>query len=135
MVEKLNAKKDLIEGSSTNLPVAGQGEAMSELVGTIIDPKNCRQFAHLKSDSERHMLAIGDAYAMARDEFDVDGFYRNLFENMFVLSATVPNRREGVGIRSEEVQNIGVGQLNRAFALDLAEIKSGGSNRELKDVV
>ena len=128
-VAKLREKKSFIEGSQTNIPITGSNQSLAEVFDRFLDPGNCRQLSNI-SLRERPYAAITDAYSYARDEFDVDGFLRGLTMNMFILSSS------NEGERSKQLQNIAVGQMNRDFAVELANIRSGsGENKELKDVI
>lgn len=126
-LDKIKEKKSFIEGSQQNLPVNSQGEILNEVFDRFLSVSNCRQLSFLRRD-ERGIAAILDAYANCRDEYDIDGFMMILSQNMFILSSAEN------GMRSEQLQNIAVGQMNRNFALELAEIRSGEGNKELKDV-
>lgn len=127
-LDVLKSKKSFIEGSQTNIPVTNSNEALSEVIDRFLDVKNVRQLSVLQKRERAH-AAILDAYSFAKDEYDVGGFLDMLVQNMFMLSSSVE------GQRSAQLQNIAVGQMNREYALELARIRSGEGNKELKDVV
>lgn len=126
-VDKIG-KRSLVEGSAQNLPVAQGNESLVEVVDRYVDPRYARQMSILSAE-ERVLLGILDAYNVCEDDTDIDGFLSAITENLFLLSSSVG------GARSNLIQNISVGQMNREFAEELARIRAGGvENSELKDV-
>jgi len=129
ILNKIRKEKSFIEGSQQNLPVAGQGESLSEVFDRYLDINNAKPLSNL-APQERGLTCLIDAYAFAKDETDIDGFLIRLVDNIFITSSAVgPDRR------STQLQNIAVGQMNKDFAMQLAEIKSGERNKELKDAI
>lgn len=126
LIDRLNSKKSFVEGSQINIPVGGSNLGLAEVMDRFLDVRNSRQLSHI-GVQERAYGSILDAYSYARDEYDIDGFLRSFVENMFILSSSVE------GHRSQELQNIAVGQLNREFAMELADIRSG-SKKENKEL-
>ena len=129
ILNKIRGEKSFIEGRQTNLPVGGQGESLSEVFDRYLDVNNAKPLANL-NPQERGLTCLIDAYAFAKDETDIDGFLIRLVDNIFITSSSV-----GTDRRSTQLQNIAVGQMNKDFAMQMAQIKSGENHKELKDAI
>ena len=127
-LNRLKSKKQIIDGSISNIPVMGQSQTLTEVYEKFLDEINSRQLARLRN-SERPVLCLLDAYNYAQNEYDLEGFMDRLVFDAFITSASEN------GFRSEQLANIAVGQMGRDFQVEMAEIRSGGKNKELKNVI
>lgn len=130
IVEELRKEKNFIEGSLTNLPAeGGLGDTLEGVYDRFLSEENARALSTL-SQREIYLLSILDAYSMANDETDLEGFIRAFTQNLFLLSSSLE------GKRAKALHDIAVGVMNKEYALELAQIRAGvGENQELKDVI
>jgi hypothetical protein len=128
-VNKIKSAVSFVDGSHHNIPVSPMGNSIPELISELVDPNNRKPLAFIKEEDVVD-LSMLDGYKEAFDEYDVDTWLDVLVNDLFELSAAVDGRR------SEQIQNICVGQLSLQHQMELAQIRSGGQQQgELKDVV
>lgn len=133
LFDRLKGVKDKVsfmDGGVHNIPVEGSNASLTEVFDRFLDPLNSRQLTNCRDDNDLISLSMADAWTYAKDEYDVEGFVRGVVGNIFILLSTFN------GERSKQLQNISVGQMNREFAVELANIRSGeGGVGDLKDVI
>jgi hypothetical protein len=119
--------KPVIDQSSIVIPTGSMGEALNDLVKTILDPGNAKSLSII--DDERAFLgAILDAAVRCKDDTDLDMFYYLLSNNLFQLSSSIG------GKKFFGIQDIAIGQMSIERQMELAQLKSGFKNDELKGV-
>lgn len=126
-IDKMKGKQ-FIDQSGMVLPTGSLGESLNELIKTILDPANAKSLSIV--DDERAFLgAILDAAVRCKDDNDVDMFYYLLANNLFELSSSVGGRK------FFGIQDIAIGQMSIERQMELAQMKSGFKNDELKGVM
>jgi len=128
-IRALVKSKPLIDGSQRDITNESDGSDLPEVLKIILDPINARQMTDINME-EVVFLSVMDASANCKGQYDHIGWAKIFLESYLMFRSSIG------GKRSEQVQNISIGQMSRQYEMQLMNARYGGADeyQELKGI-